>query len=130
LDEALVAVKQACVEGLRAISDKNAALLIRWDNHFHACSDRFHSVLEAFNRETTSFFNLDLNEAPIISPEMLKRKLELDEAMDALERPHRECLRAYNDKNSALILHWYERFESCRARHQTLLDAFRRDYFS
>ncbi len=61
VDEAAIAVKHAHVEGLRALSDKNAPLISRWHKYFQECNHGHQIFIGAFYREMTSLLNLRLD---------------------------------------------------------------------
>ena len=128
VDEAAVAVKHAHIEGLRALSDKNAPLITRWHEYFLECHRGHQIFIGAFYHEMTSLLNLGLDRVRAIDQEILKRKMELDECMSAIEDAEQVCERTFHDRNIPLMLRWYEHFENCCARYRALLDTFRRDF--
>jgi hypothetical protein len=130
VDEAAVAVKHAHIESLRALSDKNAPLITRWHAYFREC-DRGHQVfIRAFYRAMNAALNLGLGSARPIDKQMLRRKLELDEYMFAVDSAADVCDRAFHEKNTRLMLRWRELFEDYRVRYVNLLSAFRKDFLS
>jgi hypothetical protein len=61
---------------------------------------------------------------------MLRRKLELDEYMFAVDNAADVCDRAFHEKNTTLMLRWRELFEDYRVRYVNLLSAFRKDFLN
>ena len=120
--------KHVHVGGLRALSDKNAPLISRWQKYFRECNHGHEIFIDAFYREMTSLLNLGLDAVRTIDREMLKRKIELDECMSAMEEAEQVCDRTFHDRDLTLMLRRHEHFEGCRARYHSLLDKFRRDF--
>lgn len=128
VDEAAVAVKHAHVEGLRALSDKNAPLITRWRQYFRECNHGHQIFIGMFYPEMTSLLRFGLDTVRAIDREILKRKMELDECMVAMEEAEQVCERTFHDRNFSLMLRWHEHFENCRLRYHTLLNTFRQDF--
>lgn len=128
VDEAAVEVKRAHIESLRALSDKNAPLISRWHKYFCECDHGHQIFIGAFYRSMGAVLNLGLGPARSIDKQMLRRKLELDEYMFAVDKAAEVCDRAFHEKNTTLMLRWREYFEGCRARYLNLLASFRKDY--
>src|SRR4051794_30963788 len=78
VDEAAVEVKHAHVASLRALADKNAALITRWTEYFRECNRGHMIYIATFYREMTALFSMRIDASHSIDPQMLKRKLELD----------------------------------------------------
>ena len=110
VDEAAVAVKHAHVEGLRALSDKNAPLITRWHEYFRDCNHGHQIFIGMFYPQVTSLLRQGLYSVRPIDRKMLKRKMELDECMSAMEEAARECDRTFHDRNFSLMLRWHEQF--------------------
>ena len=128
VDEAAVEVKRAHVESLRALSDKNAPLISRWHEYFCECDHGHQIFIGAFYRSMSAVLNLGLGSSRPIDKQMLRRKLELDEYMNAVDKAADVCDRAFHEKNTNLMLRWREYFEDCRTRYVNLLSAFRKDF--
>lgn len=128
VDEAAVAVKHAHVEGLRALSDKNAPLISRWHKYFRECNQGHQIFIGAFYREMTALLNLGSDTVRTIDNEMLQRKMELDECMTAMDEAAQVCDRAFYERNTVLLQRWHEYFEGCRGRYNILLEMFRREF--
>jgi hypothetical protein len=130
VDEAAVAVKHAHIESLRALSDKNAPLIARWHRYFRECDHGHQIFIGAFYRMMGVSLNLGLGWARQIDKEMLRRKMELDECVSAVDNAAEACDRAFNDKNTPLMLRWRDYFEDRRTRYVNLLSAFRKDFLN
>jgi hypothetical protein len=131
VDEAAVAVKHAHVASLRALSDRNTSLILRWHKYFRECDYGHQIFIGTFYKEITARLPLGpLHTVRRIDAKMLKRKVELDECMVEIGKAEEVCDRSFHDKNTALFLRWQEHFENCRARYLVLLRAFRRDFFN
>jgi hypothetical protein len=130
VDEAAVEVKHAHVESLRALSDKNAPLISRWHKYFSECDHGHQIFIGAFYRSMGAVLNLGLGSARQIDKQMLRRKIELDEYMFAVDNAADVCDRAFHEKNTTLMLRWREYFEDCRTRYVTVLSAFRKDFLN
>ncbi len=130
VDEAAVEVKRAHIESLRALSDKNAPLISRWHKYFCECDHGHQIFIGAFYRTMSAALNLGLGSARPIDKKMLRRKLELDEYMFAVDNAAHVCDRAFHEKNTTLMLRWREYFADCRLRYVNLLDAFRKDFLN
>jgi hypothetical protein len=128
VDEAAVAVKHAHIESLRALSDKNAPLISRWHTYFRECDHGHQIFISAFYRAMRVSFNRGLGSVRPIDKEMLRRKLQLDDCITAVDNAADACDRAFHDKNPTLMLRWRDYFEDCRALYMNLLSAFRRDF--
>ena len=130
VDEAAVAVKYAHVTSLRALTDKNVPLITRWHEYFRKCEHGHQIFIGAFYKEMTSSFSLRSRGVREINAQILKRKMELDECMIAIENAEAVCDRVFHEKNATLFLRWQEHFENCRARYLKLLRAFRYDFLN
>ena len=130
VDEAAVAVKHAHIESLRALSDKNAPLITRWHRYFRECDHGHQIFIGAFYRSMSAALNLGLGSSHPVDTRMLRRKLELDEYMNAVDNAADVCDRAFHEKNTPLMLRWRDYFEDCRARYVKLLFAFQKDFLN
>ena len=74
--------------------------------------------------------NLRLGSTRPIDKQMLRRKLEMDEYMFAVDNAADVCDRAFHARNTPLMLCWREYFEQCRIRYLSRLTAFRKDFFN
>ena len=128
IDESAVEVKRAHIESLRALSDKNAPLISRWHKYFCECDHGHQIFIGAFYRSMSAVLNLRLDSTRPIDKQMLRRKLELDEYMFAVDNAADVCDRAFHERNTMLMLRWREYFEECRMRYVNLLSAFRKDF--
>jgi hypothetical protein len=128
VDEAAVAVKQAHVASLRALSDKNAPLIARWHKYFRECDYGHQIFIGTFYKAMTARLQLGSGTVRRANAKMLRRKTELDECMIEIEKAEEVCDRSFHDKNTALFVRWQEHFENCRVRYLNLLRAFRRDF--
>jgi hypothetical protein len=128
VDEAAVAVKHAHVEGLLALSDKNTPLITRWHKYFRECNQGHQIFMGAFYREMTSVLNLGWDTVRTIDRDMLKRKIELDECIGAMEEAEQVFNRAFHHRNTALMRRWHEYFETHHGRYHILLNMFRWDF--
>jgi hypothetical protein len=130
VDEASVEVKRAHIESLRALSDKNAPLIARWHRYFCECDHGHQVFIGAFYRSMTATLHRGLGSSRPVDTRMLRKKLELDEYMSAVDSAADICDRAFHEKNTPLMLRWREYFEDCRARYLHLLSSFRKDFLN
>lgn len=128
VDEAAVEVKHAHVASLRALTDKNAPLITRWTEYFRECNRGHMIYVTAFYREMTGLFSTRADASRSIDAEMLKRKLELDRCMYAIENAEEVCERSFHEKNLRLFFYWQENLENFRRQYLSLLRAFRREF--
>jgi hypothetical protein len=128
VDEAAVEVKHAHVASLRALTDKNTPLIARWSEYFRECNRGYLIFMTAFYREMTALFTTRTDASRPVDAKMLKRKLELDQCMFAIENAEEVCERSFHEKNLRLFLCWQENFETCRRSYLSLLRRFRREF--
>ena len=67
---------------------------------------------------------LYLNEFLMRHPNMLRLRLQVDEAAVEVKHAHVASLRALTDKNAPLIARWHEYFRKCDHGHQIFIGIF------